>query len=158
MTEKHPRLTPEALDELYAHARRDYPKECCGIVFGPRGDEVAGKVRPCVNTQDELHAADPEQNPRTSRTAYQLGTGDLLILGKSERTDTPAKIIYHSHVGIDGDGAYFSDTDQRIALMGDEPAFPVEYVVIDVKSDGVHGAAQFAWDEARKTYVEVLRY
>ena len=155
---EHPTLTPEALAEMYAQAVREHPNECCGIVFGPRGQPVADKVRPCVNIQNELHAEDPAQNPRNARTAYNLGAGDLFALQKSLRGDTPAKIIYHSHVDIPGDGAYFSATDQAAARMGDEPSYPVEYVVIDIKGDRTHGAAQFAWDEGQKTYVEVRRY
>jgi adenylyltransferase/sulfurtransferase len=151
----HPTVAPEALAEMYDQARREYPKECCGIVFGPRGQALADRVRPCVNIQDELHAEDPEQHPRDARTAYNLGAGDLFALQKSLRGDAPAKIVYHSHVDV---GAYFSDTDQAAARMDDEPTYPVEYVVIDVRADGAHGAAQFAWDGDRKTYVEVRRY
>jgi proteasome lid subunit RPN8/RPN11 len=151
----HPEMTPEALAEIYAHARRDYPRECCGIVFGARDGDLADRVRPCLNIQDRLHAEDPGHNPRDARTAYSLETAELFALDKSLRGATPAKIIYHSHVDV---GAYFSDTDQAAARMGDEPAYPVEYVVVDVRSDGAHGAAQFAWDDARKTFVEVRRY
>jgi len=154
----HPVLTPEALAEMYAHAKREYPHECCGIVFGPLGQSAADRVRPCVNIQNELHAEDPAQNPRDARTAYNLGAGDLFALQKSLRGDAPAKIIYHSHVDIKGDGAYFSATDQAAAKMGDEPSYPVEYVVIDIKGTETHGAAQFAWDDASKSYVEVKRY
>jgi proteasome lid subunit RPN8/RPN11 len=154
----HPTLTPEALAEMYAQARREYPNECCGIVFGPRAQAMADRVRPCVNIQNELHAEDPAGNPRDARTAYNLGAGDLFALQKSLRGDAPAKIIYHSHVDIPGDGAYFSSTDQAAAKMGDEPSYPVEYVVIDIKGDRTHGAAQFAWDDATKAYVEVKRY
>jgi proteasome lid subunit RPN8/RPN11 len=152
---EHPIVTAPALAEIYAQAQREYPKECCGMVFGPRAEAVADRVRPCVNIQDQLHAEDPVQNPRDARTAYNLGASDLFALQKSLRGDTPAKIVYHSHVDV---GAYFSDTDQAAARMDDEPAYPVEYVVVDVKSDGAHGAAQFAWDAAKKTYVEVRRY
>jgi adenylyltransferase/sulfurtransferase len=152
---EHPTITAEALAEIYAQAQREYPKECCGIVFGPRGQPVADSVRTCVNTQDLLHAEDPVQNPRDARTAYNLGAKDLFALQRSLRTDAPAKVIYHSHVDV---GAYFSDTDQAAARMDDEPSYPVEYVVIDVKADGAHGAAQFAWDATKKTYVEVRRY
>lgn len=148
-------VTAEALEEIYAHARREYPRECCGIIFGPRDQPRADKVRACVNTQDQLHAEDPLLHPRDARIAYNLGPGDLFALGKSLRGDTPAKIVYHSHVDV---GAYFSETDQAAARMGDEPAYPVEYVVVDAQADGTHGAAQFAWDEARRTYVEVRRY
>jgi proteasome lid subunit RPN8/RPN11 len=151
----HPLVTPEALAELYAHAAREYPKECCGIVFGPRGHDVADRAKACVNMQDELHAADPVGNPRDARTAYNLGAGDLFALQKSLRGDAPAKIVYHSHVNV---GAYFSDTDQAAAQLDGEPAYPVEYVVIDVQADGARGAAQFAWDEDAKKYVEVRRY
>jgi adenylyltransferase/sulfurtransferase len=151
----HPLLTPAALAEVYVHAGREYPRECCGIVFGPRGADEADTVRPCLNIQDQLHAEDPATHTRDARTAYNLGAGDLFALGKSLRGDRPAKIVYHSHVDV---GAYFSDTDQAAALMEGEPAYPVEYVVVDARKDGAAGAAQFAWDDELKKYVEVRRY
>ena len=154
----HPVLDPDALAAIYAHARRDYPNECCGIAFGPKADARAARAQPCVNIQNDLHAADPVTHTRDARTAYNLGAGDLLKLGKSLRGDEPAKIIYHSHVDIDGDGCYFSATDQAAALMDGEPSYPVEYLVVDVRADGVRGAAQFAWDAAAKAYVEIGRY
>lgn len=154
-TSPHPIVTPEALAEMYAQARREYPNECCGILFGPRDQPVADRVRPCVNIQNELHAEDPVLHTRDATTAYNLGAGDLFALQKSLRGEAPAKIVYHSHVNV---GAYFSDTDQAAAKMDDEPTYPVEYVVIDVQADGARGAAQFAWDEATRTYVEVRRY
>ena len=55
-------------------------------------------------------------------------------------------------------GAYFSETDQTAAQMEGEPSYPVEYVVIDVRADGIGGAAQFAWDSASHRYVEIGRY
>jgi proteasome lid subunit RPN8/RPN11 len=151
----HPVLTPEALAEIYAHARREYPRECCGIVYGPRGDDVAAQVRSCVNIQDRLHAEDPAQHPRDATMAYQLDSKEWFALARSLDGPAPAKIVYHSHVNV---GAYFSPTDQEAAVMGDEPAFDVEYVVVDVKADGAHGAAQFAWNEGSKCYLEVRRY
>ncbi len=150
-----PLVSTEAITNMCAHARRDYPKECCGIVFGPTGSDVADEARPCENTQDLLHAEDPVANPRDARTAYNFGARDLFLLGKSLRGPRPAKIIYHSHANV---GAYFSDTDQAAAKMGDEPAYPVDYVVVDVQADGTHGAVQFAWDAEARQYVEVRRY
>lgn len=155
MSEGHPTLTPEALHAIYAHATRDYPHECCGIVFGPRSKDVADVVKVCVNIQNDLHAEDPVAHPRDARTAYNFDAGDIFALQKRLRGDAPAKIVYHSHVEV---GAYFSDTDQAAATFGDEPAYPVEYVVVDVKKDGPKGAVQFAWDEAQKKYLEVRRY
>jgi len=151
----HPVVSAEALAEMYAHARRDYPNECCGIVFGPKAAPLAERVVGCVNTQNDLHAMDPAANPRDARTAYNLGAGDLFKLSKSLRGEMPAKLIYHSHVDV---GAYFSDTDQAAAVMDGEPSYPVEYVVIDVRADRVAGAAQFSWDAAQRRYVEVGRY
>lgn len=140
---------------MYEHARRDYPRECCGIVFGPRDGDAADEAMACPNIQDDLHAADPERFARDARTAYNLDAADLFRLQKSLRGPRPAKIVYHSHVDV---GAYFSDTDQAAALMDGEPAYPVEYVVVDVKADGAHGAVQFAWDAGAKRYLEVRRY
>ena len=154
----HPVLTAEALAEIYAHARREYPNECCGIAFGPRDRAVAARAVACVNIQNELHAEDPVKHTRDARTAYNLGAGDLFKLQKSLRGDEPAKIVYHSHVDIDGDGCYFSATDQTAAQMDGEPSYPVEYVVVDIRADGARGAAQFAWDEGSRSYVEIGRY
>ncbi|MFL6129962.1 MAG: Mov34/MPN/PAD-1 family protein, partial [Mycobacteriales bacterium] len=55
--------------EIYAHARREHPNECCGIVYGPKAQPVAARAVACVNIQNELHAEDPVQNPRDARTA-----------------------------------------------------------------------------------------
>ena len=155
----HPALTDEALAEIYAHARREHPYECCGIVYGPKAQAVASRVVACVNIQNELHAEDPVKHTRDARTAYNLGAADLFKLGKSLRGDEPAKIVYHSHVDVDrADAAYFSDTDQAAAQMDGEPSYPVEYVVVDVRADGVRGAAQFAWDAGAHRYVEIGRY
>jgi proteasome lid subunit RPN8/RPN11 len=155
----HPALTDEALAAIYAHARREHPNECCGIVYGPKAQPLAARAVACVNIQNELHAEDPVRHTRDARTAYNLGAGDLFKLAKSLRGDEPAKIVYHSHVDVErADGAYFSDTDQAAAQMDGEPTYPVEYVVVDVRRDGVRGAAQFAWDGAARRYVEIGRY
>jgi proteasome lid subunit RPN8/RPN11 len=151
----HVRLTPEALAAIYEHARRDYPRECCGIVFGPQGDAVADEARACRNIQDELHAEDPVAYPRDARTAYQFESRDLFSMSKSLRGERPAKIIYHSHVDV---GAYFSPTDQREAQMEGEPTFPVEYVVVDAQAEGPRLAIQYAWSPTAREYVEVGRY
>lgn len=151
----HPRLTDTALAALYAHAQREYPRECCGIVYGPQNEAVADTAVACRNIQDELHAEDPVQFTRDARTAYNFDARDIFALQKSLRGAAPAKIIYHSHVEV---GAYFSDTDQAAAVMGDEPSYPVEYVVVDVRKDGAHEARQFAWDGEARRYVEVGSY
>ncbi len=154
-------VTKEALAEIYAHAAREYPRECCGIVFGPRTSIDASRVLVCKNIQDELHAEDPEMFTRDAHTAFNFAASDLLKLNKSLRGDEPARIIYHSHPDrghTREDGAYFSVTDQAVAVMDGEPSYPVEYLVVDVRPEGAHHAAQFAWDPEQKQYVEVRRY
>lgn len=144
-----------ALEAIYAHARRDYPSECCGMVFGPRDRALADRAHPCENVQNRLHAEDPERFSRDARTAYAFDARDIFRLQKSLRTDEPAKLVYHSHADV---GAYFSDTDQAAAAFDGEPAYPVEYLVVDVRADGVHGAKQFAWHPDQKKYVEIAAY
>jgi len=139
-------ITKEALAEIYAHAAREYPRECCGIVFGPRASTDANRVLVCKNIQDELHVEDPQMFQRDAHTAFNFEAGDLLKLNKSLRGDEPARIIYHSHPDSGHtreDGAYFS---------------AVEYLVVDVRPNGAHHAAQFAWDPEQKQYLEVRRY
>jgi hypothetical protein len=102
-----------------------------------------------------MHADDPARYPRDARRAYRLGKRDIVVLQKSLSGDTPAKIIYHSHVDV---GAYFSVADQEGALFDGEPAYPVEYVVVDIRTDGTCTAKQFAWDVTQRIYIEVRAY
>jgi adenylyltransferase/sulfurtransferase len=148
-------LSKDALASIYAHARREYPGECCGIVYGPRDQPIADRAKACVNIQARLHAEDPVRFVHSARTAYQMDARDIAELEHSLQTDAPAKIVYHSHVDV---GSYFGETDQAGALFKGEPAYPVEYVVVDVRSDGSRGARQFAWDADRRRHVQVGAY
>jgi proteasome lid subunit RPN8/RPN11 len=149
------RITAGALAVMYEHAMREYPRECCGIVFGPRQSDLADVVRPCRNVQDELRERAPLAHGRDAHTAFALGPPDLFALSKSLRGELPGKIVYHSHPDV---GAYFSETDQAAAQMDGEPAYPVEHVVLDARPGGVRSAAQFAWDPLVRRYVEVARW
>lgn len=154
-TAPHPVLSDDALRAMCEHAKRELPRECCGVVSGPKALAVADKASACENIQDRLHAQDPATHTRDARTAYNFDAKDMFALEKSLRTDTPAKIIYHSHVDV---GAYFSDTDQAAAQMFGEPTYPVEYVVVDVTATGARGAKQFAWSDGEKKYIEIGDY
>lgn len=151
----HPVVAPSALAAIYAHAGREHPNECCGIIYGPRDQAVADRASACENIQNRLHAEDPARFTRDARTAYNLDARDIFALQKSLRGDAPAKIVYHSHVEV---GSYFSDTDQAAAQFDGEPAYPVEYLVVDIAATGARGAKQFAWSDAEKKYVEVGSY
>jgi len=143
-------LPLSALAALWEHAEAGYPEEICGfLVEGPRGVEV----RPAENRQNALHAEDPVHFPRDARTAYNLGAKDLFFLDRHLRGETRVTTIYHSHCDV---GSYFSDEDQRAALFDGEPLYTVDYLVVDVRSDGARLAKRFRWDG--KAFAEVASY
>ncbi len=151
------RIAAEALAVAYAHAREAYPEEACGLLVGDKGGDGVDEARRCENMQNALHAEDPVANPRDARMAYSLGARDLFFLDKSQRSERPVRVVYHSHVEV---GAYFSAKDKDDALLFGEPRFPVDYLVVDVKkAEGVvrvAGAKLFRFDGAE--FVEVAAY
>jgi len=140
-------LPRAVLDEIYAHAQAGYPEEVCGLIV------TDDEVRRCENRQNALHAEDPAGFPRDARTAYNLGPKDLFFLDKSLRSERPVRVIYHSHVDV---GAYFSDEDARAAAPEGELLYPVDYLVVDVRADGVRGAKMFRFAGGR--FVEIGSY
>jgi proteasome lid subunit RPN8/RPN11 len=141
-----PSLPREALLDIYAHARAEFPNECCGYIYGV-GDEV--EVVRCKNRQDQLHALDPETHPRTSANAYNIGGRELLNLVKSFGTDRPVTIIYHSHPRV---GAYFSKEDAAAARGA---GYPVLYLVVDAQDDHIVEAKLFEGRNDGREWVEV---
>lgn len=130
-------LRPTALEQIYAHASRSYPEECCGFVFAD------GSVYLGSNIQNELHRKNPQMYPRSAANGYTFSVADTLLLNKAFRSDNPVVVIYHSHPDV---GAYFSDEDQDKALFMGEPIYPVSYLVVDVRQGQALGAKLFAWD------------
>jgi len=62
-------------------------------------------------------------------------------------------VIYHSHIDA---GAYFSETDRRNAMLGDEPTYPdATYVVTSVVDGRVDGMAAFRWDATQRDFTPV---
>lgn len=144
-------VTSENLKQMRAHASRAYPKECCGIVV----DRGAGlEVVPVSNLQDELHAQDPEQFPRTAETAYTMGPEAAPLLLAHERGALRLHAFYHSHPKH---GAYFSSEDRTQAKGGwDEPMYPdAGQIVLSVFDAEVGALAAFRWDAQQGDYVEV---
>ncbi len=138
-----------ALEDLYRHARAEFPNECCGYLIG-EGDSL--EVRRCKNRQDQLHALDPETHPRTAANGYNIGGRELLDLVRSFEGEHPVTVIYHSHPRV---GAYFSDEDARAAI---EAGMPVDYLIIDAQEDTIVEAKLFRRDPAAKAYVCIGRY
>ncbi|NWE41661.1 molybdopterin-synthase adenylyltransferase MoeB [Pseudomonas yamanorum] len=133
-------LSPNALEQIYAHADRSYPEECCGFVFAD------GSVYLGSNIQNELHRKNPEMYSRSAANGYTFSVADTLMMNKAFRSDNPVVVIYHSHPDV---GAYFSDEDQDKALFMGEPIYPVSYLVVDVRQGQTQGSKLFAWDGKR---------
>ena len=143
-------VTGDELQAIRDQAVREYPSESCGVIL-VRGLER--RIVPCRNQQDELHARDPKTHPRDARTAYHLHGDDQLQIVKLETQGFQMVVIYHSHIDV---GAYFSPTDQRNALMADEPAYPgVTYHVTSLMQGEPQTTAAFRWDASRRDFLPV---
>lgn len=145
------RLPGSIVAAMRAHAQEEFPDECCGIVVA-RGDGI--ELVRVSNLQNELHAQDPAQFPRTAATAYTMGPEAAPVLLQAERGALRLVAFYHSHPKH---GAYFSAEDRLQARGGwDEPLYPdAAQVVLAVEADGVGAIAAFRWDPGQGDYVEV---
>jgi proteasome lid subunit RPN8/RPN11 len=142
--------TPDELSQIRAQAVAEYPAESCGVILTREGER---RLIPCRNIQNELHAREPERYPRDARTAYYIDPQDIRRIAKLEGEGFSVTVIYHSHVDA---GAYFSDTDRRNAMMGDEPIYPnTTYIVTSVMAGRVDALAAFRWDAARREFTPV---
>ena len=140
-------------EQIEAHAARDYPNECCGMIFAPKGEKHLSRVRPCANAQDKYHQLDPETFPRTANKAYFIEPLELLKIEKELRSnDEKIAIIYHSHPDV---GAYFSEEDVRQAIVDETPIYPgTAYLVMSVIGGSVVDQKIFYWDEAQAKFIE----
>ncbi len=143
------RLVPETLAAVKEHAVAAYPAECCGIVTG--GGEIQ-RVYACRNLQDELHAKDPENHPRTSREAYAMDRdeADRIIRGAAANGESIIA-FYHSHIDC---GAYFSRMDKEVQTVFGEPEFPgAAHVVVSVRDGVISELKGYLWDEKSQDFV-----
>ena len=110
------RLPAAMRDEIYAHGREEYPRECMGMIGGKDG-ELLDLYR-MVNTSeiDKAYADDPIENIQIGETMDQRGQLPL--------------VIYHSHPGTE---AYFSATDEQAAREGLWGS--IVYIVASIKPD-----------------------
>ncbi|MDA8100782.1 MAG: Mov34/MPN/PAD-1 family protein [Nitrospiraceae bacterium] len=142
-------LTQDAIQAMSDHAVADYPGECCGIVTGMGAIQ---RVHRCRNRQDELHARDPEQHPRTSREAYDMDRGEMERIFADAASNGEAVIaFYHSHIDC---GAYFSQMDKDVQTVFGEPEFPdALQVVISVQGRRIAEITGFRWDGSKQDFV-----
>lgn len=91
---------PSSIREaMIEHARREFPKEACGLLAGPRGI---------------IEAIHPMRNADDSSLTYRLDpTDQLRVFREIEERGWDLIGIYHSHTRSE---AYPSATDRRLAF------------------------------------------
>jgi [CysO sulfur-carrier protein]-S-L-cysteine hydrolase len=103
------------LDEIVAHALRDAPNECCGVIAGRGGEATA------------VHAA---ENLAASPFRFEIdGLTLMRLLDAFESDGQELAAIYHSHTRSE---PYPSQTDLNFAAL-----WPgVEWLIVGVPRDG----------------------
>ena len=96
------KISRALLDQMVAHARRDAPNECCGMVASEDGRAV--EVFPAVNA-----AASPLRYEIEPRDQYRI---EMAI----EESGWDLGAIYHSHTRSE---PYPSQTDVNLAFHPD---------------------------------------
>lgn len=85
-------IAPELVEEIVAHALRDAPNECCGVVAGMPGRD--GEPPRAVRVHPAANAAPIEQQPRR----FEIDGLDVLALyNRIEEEGLELSAIYHSH-------------------------------------------------------------
>ena len=92
-------ITRAAIKQMFEHARRDFPNECCGLVSGQAN--LASHVHEMrnVHASPVLYTMDPKEQ--------------LQVFTRIDDADEELISIYHSHTRSK---AYPSPTDVRLAL------------------------------------------
>ena len=84
------KIRPEVVTAITAHARREHPRECCGILLGADDELVEAVAAENVAADPARHyevsPADHIAQIRRCRDAAKAGATSLTILG-----------VYHSH-------------------------------------------------------------
>jgi [CysO sulfur-carrier protein]-S-L-cysteine hydrolase len=91
------RIAQDQLDEMIAHARRDLPNECCGLV-GVRDGRVTHVV--------------PVENTAASPFRFEMGFDQFRAIEAIEEAGAEVGAMYHSHPRTE---AYPSLTDMSLS-------------------------------------------
>ncbi|RMF89770.1 MAG: M67 family peptidase [Nitrospinota bacterium] len=144
------------LRDIYAHARACFPEECCGLIFGPAGEDIGlvDQVKPITNIQNRLHQTDPAQYPRDARQAYYMAPEEMLAaFREAEEKGMVIKAFFHSHPN---EKAYFSQEDTARALVWDEPAYPdATYLIVSIYPERIAEVKGFRWSPEERRFTEV---
>jgi proteasome lid subunit RPN8/RPN11 len=127
------RLNDEIRAEMIAHAREEYPKECCGMIAGIKGAPV--KLVRATNSED-------------SEFRYRVDDRELLrFLRDCDDNGWQFLAVYHSHTRSE---AYPSPTDVRLARNWPDPY----YVLVSLQDHDSPVVRAFRIDDGRISEVE----
>lgn len=102
------------LDEIVAHAERDAPNECCGLVLGRDGTATSARAL---------------ENLAASPFRFDIDGRELISFAFADEDDEQLVAIYHSHTRS---APYPSQTDVNFAA-----GWPgVEWLIVGVPKAG----------------------
>jgi proteasome lid subunit RPN8/RPN11 len=101
------------VDQVLAHARRDHPDECCGVIAARDGE---------VTRLFEM------ENAERSPTGFSFGQDALAVYRAMDDADEVPWVVYHSHTMTE---AYPSRTDIR---WSETAGFPY-WLLVSTRSD-----------------------
>ena len=139
----------EVLYEIAAHARSEYPAECCGLVLAHRDGALEYVPIPNIAGSGEQRASD-----RSAADGYEMDpAAQVKAISRAESEGGTLRVIVHSHPDV---GAYFSREDRNKALFdGATPWYPgVEYLVVSCRKGEVDDARLYSWDESSGDFRE----
>ena len=144
-------INKRVIEQIYLHALKEYPYECCGIVTGDAEKQILHR---CRNIQNELHAQDPERHPRDARTAYSIDRDEAdRIYSEAKKRGEEITAFYHSHIDCD---AYFSETDKDAQTVFGEPEFPgALHLIVSVIDGSISGMKCYKWDRGKEGFVSL---
>ena len=127
-------IAPELLQRIVAHARRDFPNECCGMI-GFRD----GRATSVYETE----------NVARSRLRFEVDAMEVLRTSQAiEDAGDELGAIYHSHTRSE---PYPSQTDINFAAR-----WPgVEWLIVGLSRDAEPLVRSFRIDDGRVSEVEL---
>ncbi len=147
------KLVVEHLDSIRAHGARDYPNECCGILFGrpDGGDKEVTEVVPLPNLRHDPKRAQellPLEQPgrESERNRFLIDPMEQLKAEKEAR-----------HRGLDVLGYYHSHPDHpaRPSEYDRAHAWPwYSYVIVSVERGEAKALTSWVLSEDRSRFDE----
>lgn len=131
-------LSEEQVEQIRAYAKESYPRECCGILVGIRGDKaLVWLVQPAENV-DQTRAQD----------RYRIDPREILKADRAAETSGGEVIgFYHSHPDHP---AAPSASDLEYAWPG------YIYLIASVSAEGETEVRAWSYDEEQGRFHEQL--